>query len=93
MFMYCSYLLPQIFANTDSTHWWVNILETTDENNIPTKNTLAVKKLRPRTKKRPSWNRCEIKKWVAKGSECSDSADGNKILIITIQAAKHYSYQ
>jgi len=25
--------------------------------------------------------------------QCSDSADGNKILIITIQAAKYYSYQ
>ena len=27
---------------------------------------------------------CEYKIWVAKGSTCSDSADGNKILIITI---------
>ena len=53
-------------------------------------NTLAVKKkLRPRTKKRPGVKRCEIK--MGGQGQWSVTADGNKILIITIQAAKHSS--
>jgi len=54
---------------------------------IPTKNTLAEKKLQPRTKKAMSkkmWNQ----KMDGQG-QCNDSVGGNKILIITIQAAKY----
>ena len=54
---------------------------------ISTKNTLAVKKLQPRTKKmamlKKIWNQKMGGQW-----QRSDSADGNKILIITIQTTK-----
>ena len=55
-----------------------------------TKNTLGVKKEQPRTKrKKKGLDKKEMRsKWAAKG-QCSVSADRNKILIITIQAAKH----
>ena len=55
-----------------------------------TKNTLGVKKEWPRTKKKKKGlDKKEVRsKWAAKG-QCSVSADGIKILIITIQAAKH----
>ena len=58
-------------------------------NYISTKNTLGVKKERPRTKKRKkAWiKRSEIK--MGGQGLCSVTADGNKILIITSQAAKH----
>ena len=51
---------------------------------ISTKNTLVVKKEQPRTKK-------GLDKKDVMGCQglCSVTADGNKILIITSQAAKH----
>ena len=50
---------------------------------ISIKNTLAVKKVL----KRLGVKRCEIK--MGGQGQWSVTADGNKILIITIQAAKH----
>ena len=56
-------------------------------NYISTKNILAVKKEQPRAKK--GLGKRDVKSKMGCQGLCSVTADGNKILIITSQAAKH----
>ena len=65
----------------------MNLLYLKKEMKSQPKHPCCKKKLWPRTKKRPGVKRCEIK--MGGQGQWSVTADGNKILIITIQAAKH----